>query len=190
MAGNQAIHVNPLNAQEHVSMNGSDWLWAAFSIQAFFLAAFKFVAFVAVTVPFTPSSISMLTEANKTQRSRGTRLFHNIALVVMAPTSSVASFSMATDLGATPIETEIRTEATRKIWEVIGQKCSCSILAHLVLRSMFATSSGSLIGSARVILPPRHGPLALRYPHDNVYGCPRRRYLASRCPGSHQLQVG
>lgn len=47
MAGNQAIHVNPPNAQEHISTNGSDWLWAAFSIQAFsFLAAF--VALVAV----------------------------------------------------------------------------------------------------------------------------------------------
>ena len=47
MAGNQAIHVNPPNAQEHVSTNGSDWLWAAFSIQAFSLLA-AFVAFVAV----------------------------------------------------------------------------------------------------------------------------------------------
>ncbi|KAI0736569.1 heat shock protein 30 [Fomitopsis betulina] len=96
MAGNQAIHVNPPNAQEHISTNGSDWLWAAFSIQAFsFLAAF--VALVA--------------------RPRGTRLFHNIALVIMA-TSSVAYFSMASDLGATPIETEFRNEATRQVWYV------------------------------------------------------------------------
>lgn len=113
MAGNQAIHVNPPNAQEHVSMNGSDWLWAAFSIQAFSLLA-AFVAFVAVCIIHILDP-SLLTGTNHLQRPRGTRLFHNIALVVMA-TSSVAYFSMASDLGATPIETEFRTEATRQIW--------------------------------------------------------------------------
>lgn len=30
--GNQAVHLNPPNATEHISTNGSDWLWTVFSI--------------------------------------------------------------------------------------------------------------------------------------------------------------
>ena len=32
--GNQATSVNPPNAEEHLSTNGSDWLWTVFSIMA------------------------------------------------------------------------------------------------------------------------------------------------------------
>ena len=30
--GNDALGLNPPDAQEHISTNASDWLWAAFSI--------------------------------------------------------------------------------------------------------------------------------------------------------------
>ena len=30
--GNDALNLNPPNAQEHISTHASDWLWAAFSI--------------------------------------------------------------------------------------------------------------------------------------------------------------
>ena len=50
------------------------------------------------------------------QRPRGTRLFHQLAIVILA-TSSLAYFSMASDLGATPISAEFRADgATRQIW--------------------------------------------------------------------------
>lgn len=52
------------------------------------------------------------------QRPRGARLFHQIAVIVLA-TSSIAYFSMASDLGATPIRVEFRGhggDPTRQIY--------------------------------------------------------------------------
>lgn len=50
------------------------------------------------------------------QRPRGTRVFHQIAVVVLT-TASIAYFSMASDLGATPVPVEFRDRGeTRQIW--------------------------------------------------------------------------
>ncbi|KAI0691135.1 heat shock protein 30 [Cytidiella melzeri] len=94
---NDALNLNPPNATLHISTHGSDWLWAAFSIMLFTLL-------VAVGLNFL--------------RPRGTRLFHQLAIIILA-TSSLAYFSMASDLGATPIITEFRGDGeTRQIWYV------------------------------------------------------------------------
>ncbi|KAI0670320.1 heat shock protein 30 [Trametes maxima] len=94
--GNEALDLNPPNATYHLSRNGSDWLWAAFSL--FGLSLLTVVAWT-----FT--------------RPRGTRLFHQIAVVVLT-TGSLAYFSMASDLGATPIPVEFRGDGTRQIFYV------------------------------------------------------------------------
>ncbi|EMD39984.1 G-protein coupled receptor [Gelatoporia subvermispora B] len=99
MAGNDALNLNPPDASLHISTHGSDWLWAAFSVMAFCLL-------VAVGVTFT--------------RPRGSRLFHQIAVIVLA-TASITYFSMASDLGATPIAVEFRgdgSDPSRQIWYV------------------------------------------------------------------------
>lgn len=49
------------------------------------------------------------------QRPRGTRLFHQLAVIVLT-TASIAYFSMASNLGATPIAAEFRGGETRQIW--------------------------------------------------------------------------
>ncbi|KAI0785707.1 heat shock protein 30 [Abortiporus biennis] len=97
--GNHALDLNPPNADLHISVHGSDWLWAAFSIFATGLL-------VAVALDIG--------------RPRGTRLFHQIAVVVLT-TASLSYFSMASDLGATPIPVEFRGhggDPTRQIWYV------------------------------------------------------------------------
>ncbi|KAH9834167.1 heat shock protein 30 [Rhodofomes roseus] len=99
MSGNQAVGINPPNAVEHLTTQASDWLWAAFSFMA--------VCFLA-------------TLGWSVMRPRGTRLFHEIAAVVLL-TSSLAYFSMASDLGATPVAVEFRGDGgdpTRQIWYV------------------------------------------------------------------------
>jgi len=94
--GNHALDLNPPNATYHISTNASDWLWAAFCI-------------------FATSLLVMV--GLDLMRPRGTRLFHQLAIIVLT-TASVAYFSMASDLGATPIQTEFRGEGTRQIWYV------------------------------------------------------------------------
>ncbi|PIL24050.1 transporter [Ganoderma sinense ZZ0214-1] len=94
--GNKALDINPPNATYHLSTHGSDWLWAAFSIFGVALLGVVGWAF---------------------SRPRGTRLFHQIAIVVLT-TGSLAYFSMASDLGWTPVEVEFRGEGTRQIWYV------------------------------------------------------------------------
>ncbi|KAH9925709.1 heat shock protein 30 [Amylocystis lapponica] len=97
MSGNDALNSNPPDAVLHVSTHGSDWLWAAFSLLACFLL-------VTVGITFT--------------RPRGARLFHQIAVIVLT-TASIAYFSMASDLGATPVVTEFRGDhVTRQVWYV------------------------------------------------------------------------
>ncbi|KAJ3478299.1 hypothetical protein NLI96_g9855 [Meripilus lineatus] len=98
--GNEALDINPPNATFNISTNGSDWLWAAFCI---FAASLLVMVFLDL------------------KRPRGARLFHQIALVVLT-TASITYFSMASDLGATPIVAEFRDDgienATRQIWYV------------------------------------------------------------------------
>ncbi|TCD68884.1 hypothetical protein EIP91_009434 [Steccherinum ochraceum] len=93
---NDALNLNPPNADEHITTHGSDWLWAAFSIFG--------LSFLVVLV------LNFL-------RPRGTRLFHELALVILM-VASVSYFSMASDLGATPIDVEFRGDGTRQIWYV------------------------------------------------------------------------
>ncbi|KAI0780867.1 heat shock protein 30 [Trametes elegans] len=94
--GNSALDLNPPNATYHLSTGGSDWLWAAFSL-------FGVSLLTVVALTFT--------------RPRGTRLFHQIAIVVLT-TTSLSYFSMASDLGATPVTVEFRGDGTRQIWFV------------------------------------------------------------------------
>ncbi|KAI0328825.1 heat shock protein 30 [Cubamyces sp. BRFM 1775] len=94
--GNEALDVNPPNATYNLSTHGSDWLWAVFSI-------FGLSLLIVTVWTFT--------------RPRGTRLFHQIAIVVIT-TGALSYFSMASDLGATPIPVEFRGFGTRQIWYV------------------------------------------------------------------------
>ncbi|KAI9060367.1 heat shock protein 30 [Trametes sanguinea] len=94
--GNDALNSNPPNATYNLSTHGSDWLWAVFSI-------FGLSLLIVAAWTFT--------------RPRGTRLFHQIAIVVLT-TGALSYFSMASDLGATPIPVEFRGYGTRQIWYV------------------------------------------------------------------------
>ncbi|KAK7693384.1 hypothetical protein QCA50_002952 [Cerrena zonata] len=97
MAGNDALDINPPNANLNISRAGSDWLWAVFSVMGLSLL-------VAIALDW--------------MRPRGTRVFHQIAVVVLT-TASITYFSMASDLGATPVAVEFRDQGeTRQIWFV------------------------------------------------------------------------
>jgi bacteriorhodopsin len=97
--GNKALGDNPPTADLNITTHGSDWLWAVFCV-------------------FTASLLMML--CLDFRRPRGSRLFHQIAIIVLT-TGSLAYFSMASDLGATPVRVEFRsdyTNETRQIWYV------------------------------------------------------------------------
>ncbi|KIP11031.1 hypothetical protein PHLGIDRAFT_28161 [Phlebiopsis gigantea 11061_1 CR5-6] len=91
-----AVDTNPPDAQIHITDHGSDWLWAVFAIMAV-------------------STLGMFAWSH--MRPRGTRFFHNIALIILL-VSTISYFSMASNLGATPIQTEFRAQGTRQIWYV------------------------------------------------------------------------
>ncbi|KAI9064363.1 family A G protein-coupled receptor-like protein [Trametes sanguinea] len=96
MAG--SLDQNPPNADRHITAGGSDWLWAVFAIMALSDLIMIFWTF---------------------SRPRGTRLFHQIAVIVLT-TATIAYFSMASDLGATPVRAEFSRGNTinRQIWYV------------------------------------------------------------------------
>ncbi|KAI0781009.1 hypothetical protein BD413DRAFT_17876 [Trametes elegans] len=96
MAG--SLDQNPPNADRHITSGGSDWLWAVFAIMALSDLIMIFWTF---------------------SRLRGTRLFHQIAVIVLT-TATIAYFSMASDLGATPVRAEFSrgNTGTRQIWYV------------------------------------------------------------------------
>ncbi|KAI0374817.1 family A G protein-coupled receptor-like protein [Pilatotrama ljubarskyi] len=96
MAG--SLDQNPPNADRHITSGGSDWLWAVFAVMAVSDLAMVFWTF---------------------SRPRGTRLFHQIAVIVLT-TATIAYFSMASDLGATPVRAEFSRGNTvnRQIWFV------------------------------------------------------------------------
>ncbi|KAJ3528498.1 hypothetical protein NM688_g7990 [Phlebia brevispora] len=96
---------NPPNADRHITPGGSDWLWAVFAIMA--LADLGMVMW-------------------SVMRPRGTRFFHNIAIVILT-TATIAYFAMASDLGATPVVAEFSrgNTFTRQIWVCISPSVCC-----------------------------------------------------------------
>ncbi|KAI0709124.1 heat shock protein 30 [Earliella scabrosa] len=93
-----SLDINPPNADRHITAGASDWLWAVFAIMAISDLIMIFWAF---------------------SRPRGTRLFHQIAIIILT-TATIAYFSMASDLGATPVAAEFSRGNTgsRQIWYV------------------------------------------------------------------------
>ncbi|KAI0748053.1 hypothetical protein C8Q80DRAFT_1059003, partial [Daedaleopsis nitida] len=93
-----SLDTNPPNAQRHITSGASDWLWAVFAIMLLADLIMVFWTF---------------------RRPRGTRLFHQIAVIVLT-TSTIAYFSMASDLGSTPVRagTGRNNSITRQIWYV------------------------------------------------------------------------
>ncbi|KZO97563.1 heat shock protein 30 [Calocera viscosa TUFC12733] len=103
MSGNQAVSINPPNAAIDITTNGSDWLWAAFSL-------------------FALSDLGMV--AWSWLRPKSQRVLHLLPIVILTVTS-VAYFTMASNLGSTPITAEFYGNhhqnqagepATRAIW--------------------------------------------------------------------------
>ncbi|KZT09473.1 heat shock protein 30 [Laetiporus sulphureus 93-53] len=97
--GNNALKDNPPGADLHISTNASDWLWAAFCVQAVSLLVMLVFNFA---------------------RPRGTRLFHQLSLIILIG-FSVGYFSMASNLGYAPAPVEFRghgDKPTRQIWYV------------------------------------------------------------------------
>ncbi|OBZ75047.1 hypothetical protein A0H81_04248 [Grifola frondosa] len=96
--GNDALSLNPQSGDFHLSVHGSDWLWAAFCVFALSLLVVVFLDL---------------------RRPRGTRLFHQIAIIVLT-VATLAYFSMASGLGGAPVTVEFRdnglTRPTREIW--------------------------------------------------------------------------
>ncbi|GAC93584.1 hypothetical protein PHSY_001149 [Pseudozyma hubeiensis SY62] len=102
-AGNMALSSNPTVADIDITTHGSDWLWAVFSVMA---------------------TTGLLTMVWSLKVSRGERAFHYLSAAILA-TASVAYFSMASDLGATPVRVEFNNygpalvdgqRPTRSIW--------------------------------------------------------------------------
>lgn len=82
---NNALELNPPNANYNLTTHGSDWLWAVFCVMAL--------------------SAIVLLVLGHTTRPVGERAFHELAAALCA-TASIAYFAMASDLGATPVQVE------------------------------------------------------------------------------------
>ncbi|EJU00333.1 heat shock protein 30 [Dacryopinax primogenitus] len=119
---NKALEVNPPNAAVSITTHGSDWLWAAFSLFMF-------------------SDLGMVTWM--WLRPRTQRILHLLPIVILTATS-IAYFSMASDLGSTPITAEFYGNyhqdqagdpATRAIWyaRYIGWTIALPLLVLEVL---------------------------------------------------------
>ncbi|KZT50901.1 family A G protein-coupled receptor-like protein [Calocera cornea HHB12733] len=103
MSGNQAVDINQPNAAISINTNGSDWMWAAFSI--FMLSDLGMIAWM-----FT--------------RHSAQRCLHIVPIIALS-IMSVVYFTMAADLGSTPVTAEFYgahhqtyagEPATRAIW--------------------------------------------------------------------------
>ncbi|EJU00331.1 heat shock protein 30 [Dacryopinax primogenitus] len=122
MSGNQAVNINPPNAQIDITSHGSDWLWAAFSL-------------------FTIFDLGMV--AWMWLRPKTQRVLHLLPIVILTVTM-VTYFTMASNLGSTPITAEFYGNhhqdqagdpATRAIWyaRYIGWTLSLPLLVAEVL---------------------------------------------------------
>jgi bacteriorhodopsin len=83
---NNALNLNPPNSQEHITTHGSDWYWAVFAVMA--TSALVFSALAA-------------------RKPRNSRIFYYITIALLT-TASIAYYTMASDLGAAPVNNEFQ----------------------------------------------------------------------------------
>ncbi|KDQ56309.1 hypothetical protein JAAARDRAFT_48226 [Jaapia argillacea MUCL 33604] len=131
-----SIAHNPPNAQIHISQHGTDWLWAVFAVMVF------------RKVNLVPSDLVFI--AWSFTRPKGQRVFHQLPVVILT-VASIAYFSMASDLGATPIVAEWSRlgGGTRQIWYV--RYIQWFINAPLLLLEVLLTSGLSLSDIATAV---------------------------------------
>jgi len=92
---NDALNINPPTAVNHLSVHGSDWLWAVTAVYIVSFLCFGFLSGFAA--------------------KNGERLFHYL-FVIASFTGSICYFAMASDLGNVPVATEFHNGMTRQIW--------------------------------------------------------------------------
>ncbi|KAH9934761.1 uncharacterized protein B0H18DRAFT_1181251 [Fomitopsis serialis] len=105
-------------------------------------------------------------------RARGTRLFHQIGIIVLT-TATIAYFAMASDLGAAPVTEEFLRGGTNTLQS-----------------SMSGTSNGSSRSRFYFLTAACHRPHALRHLHHRLHGLGVGHLRARRRPRPHELQVG
>ena len=66
--GNKALDLNPPTADLHISVNGSDWLWAAFSVFGASLLIMIVLDFMVRVFLVCMSRLHMLTTSAETPR--------------------------------------------------------------------------------------------------------------------------
>jgi bacteriorhodopsin len=121
--GNNALGVNPPNADTHLTTNGSNWLWACTAV---FGVAFLFwLVWTLRLRRTTTASTGCATAPGVDARSaeaakhghhgaavntthRGERVFHYL-LTTAAFVGLIAYFTMASDLGSTPVQQYMNT---------------------------------------------------------------------------------
>jgi bacteriorhodopsin len=92
---NDALKINPPTGSDfHISVNGSDWLWAVTAVYCLSLLIVVGLAYFA--------------------RS-GERIFHYLFTISLF-TGAVAYFAMASDLGWTPVQTSTNEKGLRQVF--------------------------------------------------------------------------
>jgi bacteriorhodopsin len=97
---NDALKINPPTAINNLTVNGSNWLWAVTSLYLLAFVAFLGHSYCA---------------------RHGERIFHYLFSIATF-TGGIAYFTMASDLGNTPVSTQLNNggdhSITRQIWYV------------------------------------------------------------------------
>ena len=180
LARNKALDTNPPVADNNITSHGSSWLWAVAALHAFL-----FLVVLALTM--------------KTRHRQ--RVFHYIALaLLMVPT--IAYFTMAGDLGGTPIQTQFRQNGlpgrTRQIFWVrfVGKCASFDFLSlpSLGLVSANKESWGNRMDDylvPNITRPPPHdsGRLVDSHLHHRPIH-PLRGHAPLRRTHLYKLQMG
>jgi len=149
---NKALEINPPSGQRHITVHASNWLWTVFAIMLLSL--------------FTTFFWTCL------RRDRN-RIPYHIPIIVLA-VSSIAYYSMASDLGFTVVPNR---RGTRQVWV-----CIFSIFASIVLLRGLISGSCTVCEIHTVV--HQCSPDSPRPPHLHRHDRIRHRYDSFLCVGS------
>jgi bacteriorhodopsin len=95
--GNEALAINPPIGDNHLTVHGSDWLWAVTAV--FVVSLFCFILLCGYAAKHDERAPHFL-------------------LIIAAFASAITYFAMASDLGGVPVQTSLNgaNGATRQIW--------------------------------------------------------------------------
>lgn len=187
-----SLNKNPPNADRHITVGGTDWLWAVFAVMAVstlgmiiwstrvsicpFIYLFRLEAHLCLVLSVHEAHVSFTILRSSSSPRRRWRISRWRLTSVLHP-SLQSSLAVILALARSGYVCSLDLEANQTMLTYVALVCPLHPMVHH-------------LPSPPHVIALLHRPCSLRHPHHRVLRMDRRRVRTRRSPHLEHLQVG